>query len=107
MSLHKLTLISLVYIATSSSAHAENIDIDMQCEQMAENITMRLIQEGMLSDPDTNENRARLISLEVCQGKQQSVQQQHEEGIQDALKNWLTQPTGGKAGNKRLKNLKR
>ncbi|TNF97825.1 MAG: hypothetical protein EP297_09665 [Gammaproteobacteria bacterium] len=74
---------------------------------MAERIITRLKQENLLYSSESDEYRVRAISLEACEGNQQSIQQQHDEGIQNALKNWLTESTGGKAGNKRLKNLKR
>lgn len=77
--------------------------IDLKCETLAADIVTQLVAEGLLLNADKGQQRAQAISMAACNGAEVSAQQQHEQ----TLKNWLTESTGGKVGNKRLRNLKR
>lgn len=81
--------------------------IDLSCADLASEMIGRLASEGLLDAAAGGGQRAREISMELCTGAEQKARQQHEADKQEALQNWLTQPTGGKAGNERLKRLKR
>lgn len=81
--------------------------IDLGCENLANQMVGRLANAGLLDGSVESVQRASKISLELCAGAEESARQQHEVDKQEALKNWLTQPTGGKPGNERLKKLKR
>lgn len=94
-----------VLALNSVSVAAETIDL--QCEALAVKMVERLAADGLLTGADNARQRATDISLELCAGVEQTAQIQHEEDKQNALKNWLFNNTGGKPGNKRLKNLKR
>lgn len=82
-------------------------DIDLRCEGWTEQLLKRLSEQGLLIESTTAHERAQAIGLELCHGAQQAAQQQHERGVSQRLRHWLFEDTGGKAGNKRLKNLKR
>lgn len=81
--------------------------IDLQCEALAEKMVNRLVEEGLLVQATDKRERALAISLESCAGAQQVAQQQQAVERQFFIKNWLFEKTGGKPGNKRLKNFKR
>ncbi len=102
MKTYPLLLLPLVWI--SLPVHAETIDL--RCEELAGKIIERLSDDGLLAESVTDQQRARVISYELCSNTQQSAQQQHEDSLQKALKNFIFESTGGKAGNKRLKRLK-
>ncbi|MBT8122714.1 MAG: hypothetical protein KJO10_09290 [Gammaproteobacteria bacterium] len=67
----------------------------------------RLSADGLLVQQADTGQRARSIGLALCGGAEASAQQQHEAGKQKALDNWFLQKQPDKAGNKRLRNLKR
>lgn len=102
----KAGTLSFLLLACACSP-ASAADIDLGCEDLANRMIERLDKEGLLDDSAEGNQRAREISLELCAGAEDTAQQQHEEDKQNALKNWFTQPTGGKPGNERLKNFKR
>ncbi len=77
--------------------------IDLKCESLAADMVRQLEAERLLVNTDDARQRAQAISRSICSGAEVDAQQQHEK----TLKNWLTQSTGGKAGNRRLRNLKR
>jgi hypothetical protein len=86
---------------------AQAADIDLECEELANRMVERLSAEGLLTAAAADGRRAREIGLELCGGAEQSAQQQHEAGKQEALEHWFWQDRPDKPGNKRLKNLKR
>jgi len=88
----------------SYSALAEGIDLD--CDALSKQIVDNLDAEGLLIQTETDRQRALAITLDVCGGAEESAQQQHEEGKQQALDSWFFEKRPEKAGNKRLKNLK-
>jgi hypothetical protein len=45
--------------------------------------------------------------MELCTGAQATAEQQHEAAEKQRQDNWFFDANGDKAGNKRLKNLKR
>jgi len=92
---------------TCACALANAGTIDLSCEDLANQMIGRLANEGLLDQSAGGDQRARKIGLELCTDAEEIAQQQHEEDKQEAMKNWLTQPTGGKPGNTRLKRLKR
>jgi hypothetical protein len=86
-------------------AHAQDIDLD--CKTLAEQMVERLSAEGLLTAEAADGQRARAIGMELCGGAQASAQQQHEVGKQEAVDNRLREKQPEKAGNRRLRNLKR
>jgi hypothetical protein len=96
----------LLLLATCTPVHADAIDL--RCEELAKRMIERLTAEGLLvSSTEAAQQRARAIGLDLCTGAQATAEQQHEEDKQEALDNWFLEATGGKPGNKRLKDLKR
>ncbi|MEN8204536.1 MAG: hypothetical protein ABFS24_00875 [Pseudomonadota bacterium] len=89
----------------SYSALAEGINLD--CEALSKQIVDRLDAEGLLAQSEPGRQRAFAITRDLCSGTELSAQQQHEAGKQEALDNWFFEKQPEKAGNKRLKNLKR
>ena len=85
--------------------HAQ--DIDLECEALANQMIERLNAEGLLVQQADTGRRARSIGLALCGGAEASAQQQHEAGKQEALENWFLEKQPDKAGNRRLRNLKR
>mgnify|MGYP001812206207 CR=1 FL=1 len=82
-------------------------DIDLECEALANQMIERLTAEGLLVQQAETGQRARSIGLSLCGGAEASAQQQHEAGKQEALDNWFFEKQPDKAGNRRLRNLKR
>jgi hypothetical protein len=80
--------------------------IDLDCETLAGKMVARLASEGLLLKTPGGEQRARGIALDSCKMAEGSAQQQLEASKKSWLNNWLLEDTGGKPGNKRLKNLK-
>jgi hypothetical protein len=96
----------LLLFTVCTPVHADAIDL--QCEELAKRMIERLTAEGLLvSTAEDAQQRARAIGLELCTGAQATAEQQHEQDKQQALDNWFLEATGGKPGNKRLKDLKR
>ena len=96
----------LLLLTAGAPVHADAIDL--QCEELAKRMIERLTAEGLLASSDeAAQQRARAIGLELCTGAQATAEQQHEKDKQQALDNWFLEATGGKPGNKRLKDLKR
>ena len=95
----------LLSVAGALPAHAQDIDLD--CETLAEQMIERLSAEGLLTPAAADRQRARAIGLELCGGAQASAQQQHEIGKQEAVDNWFLEKQPEKAGNRRLRNLKK
>lgn len=87
------------------SAFAGGIDLD--CDTLSRQMIDRLDAEGLLTRPEAGRERALAIALDLCRGSEASAQQQHEAGKQEALDNWFFEQRPEKAGNRRLKNLKR
>ena len=94
-----------LFIITVMPAQAQDIDLD--CETMAEQMIERLSAEGLLTPEAADGQRARAIGMELCGGAQESAQEQHEVGKQEAVDNRIWEKQPEKAGNKRLRNLKR
>ncbi|MGB5306173.1 MAG: hypothetical protein WBO57_08020 [Gammaproteobacteria bacterium] len=103
MKANTLAFLSLACICSPAYAGT----IDLSCEDLANQMIGRLANEGLLDQSAESYQRARKISLELCADAEEMAEQQHEADKQDTLKNWITQPTGGKPGNERLKRLKR
>lgn len=95
----------LLLIACMQAMAAEGIDLD--CEGLSQQMIERLQAEGLLSTSEADRQQALAISRELCGGAEDSAQQQHEQQTQQAMDNWLFEKQPEKAGNKRLKNLKR
>ena len=98
-------VIACIVIFASSPLMAEGIDL--QCEVLAVKMVKRLADDGLLSSTENVQQRATDISLELCSGVEKTAQVQADADKKNALKDWLINSTGGKPGNKRLKNLKR
>lgn len=81
--------------------------IDLDCQRLSKQMIDRLDAEGLLTQSEPDRQRVRAITLDVCGGAEESAQQQHEAGKQQALDNWFFEERPEKPGNKRLKNLKR
>jgi len=81
--------------------------IDLDCETLSKQMLDRLDAEGLLTQSEPDRQRALAITLDLCGGAEESAQQQHESGKQQALDNWFLEKRPEKPGNKRLKNLKR
>jgi len=81
--------------------------IDLDCETLSKQMVDRLDAEGLLTQAEPDRQRALAITLDLCGGAEESAQQQHETGKQEALDNWFLEKRPEKPGNKRLKNLKR
>ncbi len=89
----------------SHSVFAEGIDLD--CDEFSKQLVDSLSSEGLLARPESGRQRALTITRELCSGTEASAQQQHEAEKQEALDSWFFESQPEKAGNKRLKNLKR
>jgi len=101
----KYNVIASILLLSSVSVVAE--PIDLQCEALAVKMVKRLAADGLLNNAENVQQRATDISIELCTGVEKTAQIQAEADKENALKNWLLNNTGGKPGNKRLKNLKR
>ncbi len=97
--------IALAFAASSPGTFADGIDLD--CEAFSEQLLDRLDAEGLLTGSGSDRQRALAITRDLCSGTEASAQQQHEVEKQQALDNWFFEERPEKAGNKRLKNLKR
>ena len=97
--------IAAALAASSYCAYAEGIDLE--CEAFSEQLVDRLEAEGLLAQSEPDRQRALTISRDLCSGTEASAQQQHEVEKQEAMDNWFFETQPEKAGNKRLKNLKR
>jgi hypothetical protein len=99
-------LVLPLFLGFALTAHAG--DIDLQCESMAGKLIGRLADEGLLTSTGKDaQQRARAIGMELCTGAQATAEQQHEAAEKQRQDNWFFDANGDKAGNKRLKNLKR
>ena len=97
-----------VFMALAVISHGSLASgIDLDCETLSKQMIDRLAAEGLLAQSEPDRQRALAITLELCAGAEESVQQQHEDGKQQALDNWFFEKSPEKPGNKRLKNLKR
>lgn len=94
-----------VLAVISHNLLAEGIDLD--CEAFSKQLVDRLDTEGLLTQSEPDRQRAAVITRDLCSGTEVSAQQQHETGKQEALDSWFFENQPDKAGNKRLKNLKR
>jgi len=101
----KRIVVLLLMVGFIPSAHAG--DINLGCENLARTMVKRLASEGLLLEEKNSEQRAVDIALSSCMTAESSAQHQLKESKKSWLKNWLLEDTGGKPGNKRLKNLKR
>jgi len=100
-----LGFIAAALAVISHGSVAEGIDLD--CEGLSKQLLDRLDAEGLLAQSEPDRQRAFAITRELCGGAETSAQQQHETGKQEAMDNWFFETQPEKAGNKRLKNLKR
>lgn len=80
--------------------------IDLDCEVLADDVLKQLSAAGLLSGGQDGVEQANTIIMTSCRGAEESADEQLEASKQDWLNNWLFENTGGKPGNKRLKNLK-
>jgi hypothetical protein len=97
--------IALALAIISHGAFAGGIDLD--CETLSGQMVNRLAAEGLLTQATAGRQRALAITRDLCGGAEESAQQQHEDGKQQALDNWFFEKRPEKPGNKRLRNLKR
>jgi len=97
--------IAAVLTVISHNSFSEGIDLD--CEAFSKQLVDRLDGEGMLTQSEPDRQRALTITRDLCSGTEASAQQQHEAEKQEVLDNWFFEKQPEKAGNKRLKNLKR
>ena len=98
--LRALGYIAAALAVISHGASAEGIDLD--CDGFSKQLIDRLDAEGLLAKSESDRQRAFAIIRELCGGTEASAQQQ-----QVAKDNWFFETQPEKAGNKRLKNLKR
>ena len=103
--LHTPGCIAAALALISQGALAEGIDLD--CEAFSEQLVERLGEDGLLVQSGPDRQRALTITRELCSGTEAYAQQQHEVEKQEALDSWFFENQPDKAGNKRLKNLKR
>jgi protein-tyrosine-phosphatase len=80
--------------------------INLECGKMADEMVKRMDREGVLVPFQDSNERASDIVLEMCEAQQENALQQHEKDKQHFIKNWLTENTGGKPGNDRLRKFK-
>ncbi len=80
--------------------------IDLDCEILADDVVKQLSGAGLIAGGQHGVEQANTIIMASCRGAEESAEKQHEASKQDWLNNWLFENTGGKPGNKRLKNLK-
>ena len=97
--------IAAALVVVNHSSFAEGIDLD--CDAFSKQLVDRLNVEGLLSQSEPDRQSALTITRDLCRGTEVSAQQQHETGKQEALDSWFFENQPDKAGNKRLKNLKR
>lgn len=97
---------AMTFLSTTLLFSAPVQAIDLDCHVLAMKMVERLAIEGLLSKEPGGEQRARGIALSSCKTAEGSAQRQLEESKKSWLNNWLLEDTGGKPGNKRLKNLK-
>lgn len=81
--------------------------INLECDKMAEEIVKRMDKQGLLVPFQESSERAVGIAKKLCDARQKTALQQHEADKQKFIKNWLTENTGGKPGNERLRRIKR
>jgi hypothetical protein len=101
----KYGYVAMLLAVISQGSLAAGIDLD--CETLSRQMIDRLDAEGLLARPESDRQRALAITRDLCRETEASAQQQHEAGKQEALDNWFFENQPEKAGNKRLKNLKR
>ena len=94
-----LALLMLALTCTTAQA----VDIDLNCSQLAQQVSEQLSNESLLTNARLNAKRAQVIVQDLCAGVQTSAQQQHEEDKRKALKEWIFQPVEETPGHKRLK----
>ncbi|MCK4710556.1 MAG: hypothetical protein KAU21_18220 [Gammaproteobacteria bacterium] len=99
------TTIFLFFLVIGLPTYASAIDL--RCEELTKSMVARLSSEELLVTSAGAESRARTISLSMCTEMQDSARKQHEQDKASALKNWIFEYKANKAGNKRLKNIKR
>ena len=80
--------------------------IDLNCDVLTTTMIKRLNDEGLLINNSDGQQQAKQIVLSSCMTAENSAQVQLEATKKSWVKNWLLEDTGGKPGNKRLKNLK-
>jgi hypothetical protein len=100
-----LGIITVALAAITRVAFAEGIDLE--CGEFSEQLVDRLETAGLLSQSKSDRQRALAITRDLCNGAEDSAQQQHDSDKQEAMDNWFFENRPDKAGNKRLKNLKR
>lgn len=96
-----------MFLSTTLLFSAPVQAIDLDCEALAAKMVERLASEGLIIKEQGGKQRARGIAMSSCMTAENSAQLQLEETRKSWVKNWLLEDTGGKPGNKRLKNLKR
>ena len=101
----RLFLLACLFSVSISATAAEGIELD--CDRLANDLIWQLGKEGLLQDKEDAGPRARKIVMTSCMTAEVSAQQQLKENKESWLKNWLLEDTGGKPGNKRLRNLKK
>lgn len=102
-----MRLLALIGLFCCSVYAVQAQTINLDCGNMAGKLVSELDREGLLVPFGEAKKRAAAVAQRFCSQQQQTAQQQHEKDKQSFIKNWLTENTGGKAGNERLRNLKR
>ncbi|MGD8619990.1 MAG: hypothetical protein PVH54_12495 [Gammaproteobacteria bacterium] len=97
--------IAVIMAAAGQGVMAGGIDLD--CVTLSRQMVERLAAENLLNDTDPGRQHALAVTRELCGEAEATARQQHEAGKQEALDNWFFETHPEKAGNRRLKNLKR
>ena len=98
-----LTITVLLTSLFSMQAQAINLD----CNVLTTDVLQQLADTGLLSGGEVGKEQAHTIIMTSCRGAEASAEKQHADSKKEWVKNWLFENTGGKPGNKRLRNLKR
>lgn len=105
--LNKMT--TALQLAMAFSATGVAVADSSHCDHQAERILARLQTEVLGELSATERGKAQRIVLDVCQAREQQVEKQVEQAIQDVraeeeekANSWFTE-SADKPGNKRLK----
>lgn len=77
--------------------------IDVHCEKVIQAFIGHLTEENLVTADTQEQVRIKQIALDLCTETEKSVQQQHEQGKEEALENWFFEYHPEKPGNRRLK----
>ena len=93
----------LLLVGLSLPAQAEQIDLE--CRDLARQMVSQLIKEGLVRNTAQTAQHAEAITMSLCADAEASAQQQHEEGKQQAIYDWIWQKRPETRGHKRLKKF--